>query len=696
MSLYSELKRRNVFRVGIAYLAFAWLLIEVAGTLFPGFGIPDWAFRFVVIMLAIGFLPTLVFSWAYEITPEGLKREKEVVHDVSVTHLTAKRLDGITIGLIVLALAFIVADRMWLDPKITQRAEVPAVVSEPEPTSEPEATESQYPPNSIAVLPFANRSNVAEDLFFTDGIHDDLLTQLAKIDDLKVISRTSVMEYRDTSKKIPEIARELGVATILEGGIQRAGKRVRINAQLIDVVTDEHLWAETFDREMTVENIFEIQTEITRQIVSAVRGELSSDEIVSLTQLPTENLEAYEAYMHAKAALNESAYTADKYLRTQEWAEKAVALDPHFTWGWSMLVEAHGQAVWMGYDASAERVKAAKFALEQAMGRNPESAEAQNALGSYLYRIEGDYIGALAAFQNVSVMQPGDARTMFKVATTQRRIGQFSESIASFEKALHLDPLNGQALSDYLLTLMYNSEYEKGVLLAENAIQRFPHEDILKSHLAFMYINWKGDLLRARVLLNEMTPRAGFEFVTLATWLPLYERDFTQALSVWSLPEVIRYSEYGGSPSGWRGRELGEIYQLLGKQDAAAEILKEFIASESDNEPLAIRNRAFQLINIALAYALTNEPQRALVKMKEAKSVIATTGDSLAGAMIDGSAARILALVGQHDLALEEIERLIDTSGNHLTRWGLSLDPRWDFFRVDQRFNDLVRPVSNP
>lgn len=693
MSFFQELKRRNVFKVAAAYLLVAWLIMQMGDTLAPALHLPDWVNSALAFFIILGFPLALILAWAFEMTPEGLKKEKDVDASRSMSSVTGQKMNYGLTALLALAVVYFVYD------KFVQKPQHDGGVMQTEAVNDVHGADPATPPpdgKSIAVLPFANRSNVAEDLFFTDGIHDDLLTQLAKIEDLKVISRTSVMAYRDSSKKIPEIAGELGVATILEGGIQRAGKRIRINAQLIDVTTDEHLWAETFDREMTVENIFEIQSEITRQIVAAVRGELSSEEIVSLNQLPTENLEAYEAYMHAKAAINEPAYTADKYLRAQEWAEKAVALDPHFTRGWAVLVEAHGHAVWIGYDASAERVNAAKFALQQAMAIAPESAEAQIALGEYLYRIEGDYAGALAAFQKASAMQPSDAITMIEIAATQRRTGKFNESIASYEKALQLDPANGMTVSDYLLTLMFNAEYEKGVPLAEKAIQRFPHDDILKSHLAFMYINWKGDLVEARTLLNEMTPRAGFEFVTLATWLPLYERDFNRALSAWDIPEIVKYSQYRSSPSGWRGRELGEIHQLLGNQGLANEILQEFIANESANKSLAIRNRALQLINIALAHALVDEPQKALVTMQEAQSLIKTTEDRLAGAMIDGLAARILALVGQHESALAEIERLVDTPGSQVTRWNLTLDPRWDFFRVDERFNELVRPLSSP
>ena len=197
MSLFKELKRRNVFRVGIAYLAGAWLLIEVAGTLFPAFGIPDWGVRFMVIVFALGFLPALIVSWAYEMTPEGIKREKDVVRDTSITHVTAKRLDGITISLIVAALAFILADRFWLSPRHEEQLEAPTtVVNDIVQAQEPESTEPQYPPNSIAVLPFVNMSDDAGNEYFSDGVSEELLNLLAKIPELRVVSRSSAFSFK--------------------------------------------------------------------------------------------------------------------------------------------------------------------------------------------------------------------------------------------------------------------------------------------------------------------------------------------------------------------------------------------------------------------------------------------------------------------------------------------------------------------
>jgi TolB-like protein/tetratricopeptide (TPR) repeat protein len=698
MSFFNELKRRNVFKVAAAYVIVGWLVMQVGDTLGPALLLPDWINSALAFFLILGFPLAMFFAWAFEMTPDGIKKEKDVKKSESTALATGQKLNYTIIASLIVALGYFVWEsRFQSDHVDLVKSEAKVATTETSHDVSAETSVVTQPDSrSIAVLPFANRSNLSEDLFFTDGIHDDLLTQLAKIDDLKVISRTSVMEYRDTSKKIPEIAKELGVATILEGGIQRAGKRIRINAQLIDVNTDQHLWAETFDREMTVENICEIQTEIARQIVTAVRGELSSEETATLAQLPTQNLEAYEAYMHAKAASQVSVYTSEKYLQTEEWAKKAVALDPNFTWAWSILVEAHTQAIWQGYDDSAERVKSAKNALEHAMSLDPESGEAQNALGDYLYRIEGDYIAALAAFKKASARQPGNANTMLQVATTQRRIGLFTESIASFEKALRLDPANGQVVSDYLLTLVHAGEYEKGVPLAEKAIQQFPLDENLKSHLALMLINWKGDLSSARALLNGMTPTAGFEYVSLATVLPLYERDFNQALSIWDLPELIKFSEFTNSSHGWRSRKLGEIQLLLGDPDAANEVLKEFITSENTRESPTLRYRTYQLINLALAYALTDEPQMALETMEEARTNIKSVADGLGGAIVDDMAVRVLALAGKHDQALLEIQKKIDTPGGYLSRWTLTLDPRWDFFRNNERFNDLIRPENAP
>jgi TolB-like protein len=276
MKLFSELKRRNVFKVGIVYAVTAWILLQVTEVVSEILELPAWAPKLILLILVIGFVPALILAWAFELTPEGVKLEKDVAPGQSVTKRTGRKLDFAIIVLLGLSLGYFIWESRF-EQKTAQyeQAVTEAAVTEAEPEpaapAEPEETR-EAAENSIAVLPFANRSADDTDIYFTDGIHDDLLTHLSRIDAFRVISRTSVMEYRDTAKNIKDIARELNVANVMEGAVQRAGDRVRINVQLIDADTDEHLWAENFDRELT--DIFAIQTAIAQEIVAALEAEL--------------------------------------------------------------------------------------------------------------------------------------------------------------------------------------------------------------------------------------------------------------------------------------------------------------------------------------------------------------------------------------------------------------------------------------
>ncbi|HET6564683.1 MAG TPA: hypothetical protein VFG52_04655, partial [Xanthomonadales bacterium] len=257
MNFLEELKRRNVIRVGIAYVVGSWLLAQAADLVLDVMGAPGIILQSLVAILALGFIPVVIFAWAFEMTPEGIRKEKDVDRTQSITTHTAKKLDIATMALLVGAITLLAIDRFvpnnTTEPATVGGSHAADPASSREHGSPPQSAEDTAPitdQKSIAVLPFANRSNQDDDLYFTDGMHDDLLTQLAKIGNLTVISRTSVMEYRDTSKNLKQIGAELNVGTILEGGVQKVGNRVRINTQLIEVATDKHLWAETFDREL--------------------------------------------------------------------------------------------------------------------------------------------------------------------------------------------------------------------------------------------------------------------------------------------------------------------------------------------------------------------------------------------------------------------------------------------------------------
>lgn len=600
------------------------------------FEAPVWVMKMLITIVMLGFLPVLLFSWAYEITPEGIKHERDVIRDESIAHLTARKLDYLTL---VAALSVVVLI-VWRTFGATTAT--PAIDTTRDATGT-----ARLGSHSIAVLPFANRSNSDDDLFFTDGIHDDLLTQLSKISDLKVTSRTSVMEYRNTTKKVAQIAAELGVATVLEGSVQRAGHRIRINAQLIEVETDTHLWAETFDREMTIENLFDIQSEITRQIATAVKGHLTPEESSSSATAPTQNIAAYEAYLRARDVLKGD-YTVEQYMTAQPMVEKAIVLDPEFALAYLLLAEIHGQAAWIGYDDTTQRRQAAYMALNKADGLlGPQSPELLAARGEYLYRFEQDYPAALKVQIKALAAMPGNALILEQIGLTQRRLGMWEESVDSFLRGAELDPANVSLVSLTADTLLAMQQWSRMKSVLTPARERFADDVDLAATEVLLSLRSEGDVKTARQQFNKIPPNSGEIYFLIATELPWFERDITAVINAWNQPEVVRYA----ANSGWAGfRELmlAMAYLHLQKSEQAGQLLDEVIRSLMD-----------------------------LDRERRSSTVAADLGT--------------LALSGERDRALELLAEIVGVPGG-LTRWEMYLDPRWDFFRDDERFNDLIRP----
>jgi len=687
MGIFEELKRRNVFRVVVAYTIVAWLVAQIADLVLNNIGAPEWVMPALFLMLVLGFFAALVISWAYELTPDGIKRERDVVRDNSITDITAKKLDYITIAAVAGVVVMFVLQQNDNDQAATRSAAIPAI------SATDSARESVVPGGqSIAVLPFANRSNQDEDLFFTDGIHDDLLTQLAKINDLKVISRTSVMQYRDTDKHIPQIARELGVATILEGGVQRAGHRIRINAQLIDVATDEHLWAETFDREMTIDNLFDIQTEITRQIVTAVRGELSTQEQQAIAGAPTHSLEAYEAFLHANSILSGSGYNVDKYTTALPFAEQAVALDPDFAMAHLMLAEIHAQTIWIGYDITPQRQQAARASLQKAAGiLAPGSPELLASQSEFLYRFEQDYPAALDLLQRAHAAMPGDTLILEKLGFTQRRVGLWEESVNSLLRVIELDPANASAASSIAQNLAYMQQWPRLEAFIAAMSGRFDESTEFASVAAGLPLWSEGDLVLTRTRLSGVRPENGESYFWLATELPWYERDFAGVIEVWDRPEIKAFASLEGY-TGYRDLQLAMAYERVGNANMAAEKLASAFARLTDLDrtrpaPLV----AQELDTLAQLMALQGEKMLSIATAEESTQIVSLQNDDVDGRWHLLTLSRVLAQAGERDRALAILEQIIGKASGP-RRWELYLDPRWDFFRDDERFNDLIRP----
>ncbi len=325
----AELKRRKVYRVAIGYAVVGWLVIQIATQVFPFLAVPDWAIRLVIVLFVFGFPVALVLAWAFDITPEGVKRTEDVP--------------------------------VAAEPPVSAR-----------PGSAPPAT---IPQKSIAVLPFENLSDNQENEFFADGIQDDVLANLAKIADLKVISRTSVRQYRSGTRNLREIGIELGVAHILEGSVRRAGNRVRVNAQLINAATDAHIWADTFDRELN--DLFALQSELAERITIALRANLSPQEKAGLKIHPTANLEAYENYLRARdlfrwSGAGDPSENGEKALRS---LERAIALDPNFALAYTLASRWHAEMFWFGFDRSSARLEKAKAAADAGVRLRPDASD---------------------------------------------------------------------------------------------------------------------------------------------------------------------------------------------------------------------------------------------------------------------------------------------------------------------------------
>jgi TolB-like protein len=508
LSFFAELKRRNVFRVGIAYVVGGWLLLQLTDVLSQLLDLPEVVGRVIVLLVAIGLPVALFFAWAFEMTPEGVKREADVDRSQSITPQTGKKLNNTILVLMALAIAYLLFDKFsgpaqpGSDSLSQQTAGQTTEMTEKRALTPVEATasssEAHKADKSIAVLPFTNRSPNADDAYFTDGVHDDLLTQLAKIDAFSVISRTSVMEYRDTAKNLKQIGEELGVGNIMEGAVQRSGSRVRINVQLIDAVSDEHLWAEVYDRELTTENLFDIQSEIAKSIAGALEATLTDSEIASVSDIPTENVAAYELYLQGKRfALGETEIGFDTAV---ELYKEALKLDPEFKLAWVGLAYAYISNYWT-YGANPVDRDMARDAIDKAIAIDPDFPELYMVEGAYAYWGLLDYETALLNLDKAIALMPSNAEAYMWKGWASRRAGLWDQAIDSMQMAVKLNPRVAFNLLETGQTLSYFDRYEEALKLLEAAYKLEPDNYWAKSYLANLALVVNGDTDRAATLM---------------------------------------------------------------------------------------------------------------------------------------------------------------------------------------------------
>ncbi len=442
-SFFKELKRRNVYRVGLAYVVFTWLALQVVDTLGPILGLPDWTPRLVFTILAIGFPAVILFSWAYELTPDGIKREKDVDRSKSITSHTGQRLDRITIGVLLITVGILLTDRFFIsDAAPTQQ------VAQTDEASEQASSAGDTP--SIAVLPFANMSDDQSSAYFSDGLADTMLHMLAQVDEIRVAARTSSFQFRDKSMDVGKIGAQLGVSTVLEGSVQRAGDKVRVTAQLIDVKNGFHLWSGNYDRDLN--DVFAIQDEIANEVVAALKVSLLGEVIGTMDRDQTDNLDAYTEYLLGIDAMSSS--SSESIRKAVGHLRAAVEHDPNFSRGWATLSNAYLDMEAYGIMARPEAIQSAEEAAFRALELVPELSEGLAALGM------------IKLLQN----QSGEAGELLKRAIERgpnnvvalTYYGQYllaearpAEAAIVFEKATRLDPLAEDAYlvlaSQYLI-----------------------------------------------------------------------------------------------------------------------------------------------------------------------------------------------------------------------------------------------------
>jgi TolB-like protein/Tfp pilus assembly protein PilF len=684
-TFFGELKRRNVYKVAIAYGIVAWLLMQVASQIFPFFEIPNWAVRLVVLLLIIGFPVALILAWAFELTPEGIKRAEDVDVSKSITRKTGRKLDFFIIAVLVLVIAILLFQR--LHPNVS-----PAVSSSLE--------------KSIAVLPFENLSEDKSNAYFADGIQEEILARLARIAELRVISRTSTRQYQSKVGNAREIAKQLGVANILEGSVQKAADQVRVNVQLVNAQTDSHLWAETYDRKLT--DIFGVESEIAKRIAESLQAKLSGHEERALAVTPTNNPEAYDAYLQGlafEARSSPNYYTDDADQKAIGSYEKAVQLDPAFSLAWSRLCRAHALVYWhtSETETAATNRDGAKRALENAQKLQPDSPDTLLALAYYQYWVLGDYELAKTNFRRINKLLPGSSDVLSGLAFIARRDGHWDESIAYLEQALILDPRNVELLESAAGTYKMFRRFPAALKLYDRALDILPNDAFLLALKAGIY-QAEGNLEAAAKMLPHVDPQTPWYSFNPKILQLMLERNASEAVRL--MHARLAQFQFSGKFLGSTGSEaekgnvqlsLAGLQRIVGDGAGA-----KFSAEQARNtlEPLSKKTPDNQEVAVWLsqAYALLGDRDLALKEAERAMTLLPNAKDTFRGPPLEENLAFVEMIFGENNRAISILRRLLETPypygawmfySTPLTPALLRLDPRWDPLRLDPTFQKL-------
>src|ERR1041385_551122 len=665
-SFFSELKRRNVYKVAAAYAVVAWLLIQAASILFPTFEAPPWVMKVVVVIIAIGFPIALILAWAFEMTPEGMERTENVSPAEKIPQWSRRKFAALIVSLALLAGALLLF-QLFRNPATNQTSRAPA----------DRATDK-----SIAVLPFASLSEDKANAYFTDGIQDEILTRLSKIAELKVISRTSTQQYQSKPGNVSEIGKQLGVAHILEGSVQKVGESVRVNVQLIKADGDVHVWAETYDRKLM--DVFAVESEVAERIAVSLEAKLTGREKQQLAQVPTKNSEAYDAYLRglglSTSQREEGIEQSRKFFRT------AVDLDPQFALAWAALATQEAFKYFAAH-RTTEQLAAAQTAMETAVRLQPDSSESHAAAGSFYYYCLQDFDRALSEYGKARELSPSNAVAIGMTGLVKRRQGKLDETIQLLLDAIVLDPRNTDLWVNLGRSHRGAHRFKEAREIFDRALAILPGDESIISEKIETYLG-EGDLDGAEKIIPKMKLDLKSEIFDDSVGLLVLRRDFAGAKA--------KLSEHLTDEASPLRRmvarlELAILQALTGDLAVARPVLEELRAQFEAQGKQGDRTLELEDGNIDISEVLGG---RATVGREAEPMLQAAARDRWRWPHSHLVIARAYAVLGDVEHALPHIEQALEPCQQGLTPAYLRLDPAWDKIRNDPRFQKLLETAK--
>src|SRR5437588_298182 len=601
---FEEVKRRKVYRVAAAYIIAAGGIIQLASAAFPAWELPNWALRLVIVVLLMGFPIALILAWAYDITAQGVRATPTPA--VPGSHRRRNIIMLVATGVIISAAA-----GFFLLPRVS----------------------AHKVDKSIAVLPFENFSDDKDNAYFGDGIQDDLLTNLAKIRDLKVISRTSVMPYRGKASNLREIGKTLGVGTILEGSVRRIGNRVRVNVQLINAENDEHIWADDYDRELT--DVFAIQTDLAQKIAGELQAKLSPGEKTQMQRKPTENGEAYPAFVQAHN-LSCEVEDLERLKQSEQLYQRAIDLDPNF----ALAVARYSQLEsWIlhTFERTPERRTKAQSLAERALQLQPNLPEAHLARGFSYYYGDNNYDAALKEFEIAQTGLPNESEVYLALGAIQRRQGKWTESNASLEKAVGLNPKDTWSMQNLAINYKMQRNWDAANKILERALAIAPNAFGLLEIKCEVAIEERGDFSLAQKFVNnidasQLSPEIQGELANGRAQMFVLLRQYGEAVDVADkLPDSILITHPGALCGKYT--IMGVAKKAIGDETGAREVFekaKHFAEDDIKQTP----DDAPAHARLAEALAWLGRKDAALLEIKRAQDLLPETKDAFDGPQI--------------------------------------------------------------